>query len=285
MKARCAGRRAKRSTSYGARAGWPGPGSRGRRRRHTATHVVVACGSEAVIPPIPGLRDLDGIWTNREATALRTIPRRPARAWRRPCRRRVGPGYPPSRRRSGGRRGGGPPPVQGAGPSGRSAERCPSPRRRRSGRSDVGHFRPPRRRGLRPRLRGGQELRGDQLLVATGRRPRVDDIGLETVGLKPTARHPRRLRPSGRRTPMGHRRREWGGAPDSRRRVPGDTVTANILGQRVQPTTRRTPGWLDGPTGGFRGASTPPFQWYGPVVREIENGDATRAATPSPTVS
>jgi pyruvate/2-oxoglutarate dehydrogenase complex dihydrolipoamide dehydrogenase (E3) component len=29
------------------------------------------------------------------------------------------------------------------------------------------------------------ELRGDQLLVATGRRPRVDGIGLETVGLEP----------------------------------------------------------------------------------------------------
>src|SRR4029453_17148612 len=29
------------------------------------------------------------------------------------------------------------------------------------------------------------ELRGDRLLVATGRRPRVDDIGLETVGITP----------------------------------------------------------------------------------------------------
>ena len=29
------------------------------------------------------------------------------------------------------------------------------------------------------------ELRGDKLLVATGRRPRVDGIGLETVGIEP----------------------------------------------------------------------------------------------------
>src|SRR5690349_10481976 len=36
--------------------------------RHTATNVVVATGSEPVIPPIPGLRELEGLWTNREAT-------------------------------------------------------------------------------------------------------------------------------------------------------------------------------------------------------------------------
>src|SRR6188508_412285 len=36
--------------------------------RHTAEHVVVATGAEPFIPPIPGLRLLDGVWTNREAT-------------------------------------------------------------------------------------------------------------------------------------------------------------------------------------------------------------------------
>jgi dihydrolipoamide dehydrogenase len=34
-------------------------------------------------------------------------------------------------------------------------------------------------------LEGGRELQGDRLLVATGRRPRVGDIGLETVGIEP----------------------------------------------------------------------------------------------------
>src|SRR5690349_24957782 len=29
------------------------------------THVVLATGSDAAIPPIPGLRELDGVWTNR----------------------------------------------------------------------------------------------------------------------------------------------------------------------------------------------------------------------------
>ena len=44
--------------------------------RHTAEHVVVATGSEPIIPPVPGLRDLEGIWTNREATGMKAVPRR-----------------------------------------------------------------------------------------------------------------------------------------------------------------------------------------------------------------
>ena len=44
--------------------------------RHTAEHVVVATGSEPIIPPVPGLRGLEGIWTNREATGMKAVPRR-----------------------------------------------------------------------------------------------------------------------------------------------------------------------------------------------------------------
>ena len=45
-------------------------------QRLTATDVVLATGSEAVVPPVPGLRELEGVWTNREATGLREVPRR-----------------------------------------------------------------------------------------------------------------------------------------------------------------------------------------------------------------
>src|SRR5258705_7346135 len=44
--------------------------------RHTAEHVVVATGSEPIIPPVAGLRGLPGIWTNREATGMKAVPRR-----------------------------------------------------------------------------------------------------------------------------------------------------------------------------------------------------------------
>src|SRR3954447_17883382 len=53
----------------------PGRGGGG-RRVVTAADVVVATGSAPVVPPLPGLRELDGVWTNREATAMSAVPRR-----------------------------------------------------------------------------------------------------------------------------------------------------------------------------------------------------------------
>ena len=44
--------------------------------RHTAEHVVLATGSDPVVPPVPGLRELEGIWTNREVTGMKAVPRR-----------------------------------------------------------------------------------------------------------------------------------------------------------------------------------------------------------------
>src|SRR6476646_8582573 len=44
--------------------------------RHTAEHVVVATGADPIVPPVPGLRELEGIWGTREATAMTAVPRR-----------------------------------------------------------------------------------------------------------------------------------------------------------------------------------------------------------------
>ena len=43
---------------------------------HTAAHVVLANGADPVVPPVPGLQGLEGIWTSREATSMKAIPRR-----------------------------------------------------------------------------------------------------------------------------------------------------------------------------------------------------------------
>src|SRR5690349_6589219 len=43
--------------------------------RHSARDIVLANSADAVIPPVPGLRELDGVWTNREMTGMKAIPR------------------------------------------------------------------------------------------------------------------------------------------------------------------------------------------------------------------
>jgi dihydrolipoamide dehydrogenase len=152
--------------------------------RHTADHVVLANGADAVVPPLPGLRELDGIWTNREITGMKAVPRRLL--------------------------------VLGAGPVGVEMAQAV---RRLGGEvalvGDADHVLPReaphlggalgevlRRDGIELvlgakavaarregddyvlELADGRVLRGDRLLVATGRRPRVEGIGLETVGIE-----------------------------------------------------------------------------------------------------
>ncbi len=43
---------------------------------HTAGDIVVATGADPVVPPVPGLADLEGVWTNREVTGMKAVPRR-----------------------------------------------------------------------------------------------------------------------------------------------------------------------------------------------------------------
>ncbi|MFC3894974.1 dihydrolipoyl dehydrogenase family protein [Lentzea rhizosphaerae] len=151
---------------------------------YTTDHIVVATGSAAFIPPIPGLRDLD-VWTNREATGVKEIPRRllilgggpvgveMAQAFR-------GLGAEVAL-------------VEGAG---HLLPREPEAAGRALGEVLTAD-------GVELHLGAhataasfengeyvldlpdGTRLRGDKLLVATGRRPRVDGIGLETVGVEP----------------------------------------------------------------------------------------------------
>jgi pyruvate/2-oxoglutarate dehydrogenase complex dihydrolipoamide dehydrogenase (E3) component len=152
-------------------------------RTYTAEHVVVATGSDPAIPPVPGLPELPGLWTDREVTSLTEVPRRLL--------------------------------VLGGGPIGVEMAEAVSrfgatvtlvergerllprePRALAEGVTDVLHGhgvdvrlgQPPTVARLDGdeyvlELADGAQLRGDRLLVAVGRHPRVADIGLETVGI------------------------------------------------------------------------------------------------------
>ena len=157
-------------------------------RRYTAEHVVLANGADPVTPPVPGLRELQGVWGTNEATGMKAVPRRLV--------------------------------VLGGGAAGLELAQAT---RRLGGEvvlveaSDHVLAREPaslgaalgealRRDGIELvlgvhatsaardgdefvlGLEDGRELRGDHLLVATGRRPRVEGIGLETVGITADAR-------------------------------------------------------------------------------------------------
>jgi dihydrolipoamide dehydrogenase len=152
--------------------------------RHTATHIVVATGSDAVIPPVPGLIGLPGIWTNREATSMKAVPKRLLVLGGGP----VGVEMAQAVRRLGGDVA----IVEGA-PHLLAHDPAPlgealAVALRRDGIELVLGVKVTgaRRDGDEYvlQLEDGTEQRGDQLLVATGRRPRVEGIGLETVGVE-----------------------------------------------------------------------------------------------------
>jgi pyruvate/2-oxoglutarate dehydrogenase complex dihydrolipoamide dehydrogenase (E3) component len=151
--------------------------------RHTARHVVVATGADPVVPPVPGLRELDGIWTNREVTGMKAVPRRLLILGGGP----VGAEMAQAVRRLGGEvvlvEGGGHVLAREPAPLGEALGEV----LRRDGIELVlgVHATAARRDGQDYVLsvEDGRELRGDRLLVATGRRPRVP-AGLETVGVQ-----------------------------------------------------------------------------------------------------
>ena len=153
-------------------------------KRYTAEHVVVANGAEPSIPPVPGLRELEGIWTNREVTGMKQVPRRLLVLGGGP----VGVEMAQVVRRFGGE-------VAVVEGSEHLLAREPAPLgealaevlRRDGVELALGQSAASVRRegdDYVLELDGGSTLRGDRLLVATGRRPRVDGIGLETVGIE-----------------------------------------------------------------------------------------------------
>jgi dihydrolipoamide dehydrogenase len=156
--------------------------------RHTAEHVVVATGADPIVPPVPGLRELDGIWTNREATAMTAVPRRLLILGGGP----VGVEMAQVVRRLGGEVA----LVEGAAhllarEPAMLGEALADALRRDGIELFLGSRASAARRDGAEyvlELDGGPELRGDHLLVATGRRPRVAGIGLETVGVEPDPR-------------------------------------------------------------------------------------------------
>jgi len=153
----------------------------------TARQAVAVCtGSRPAIPDVPGLAEVHP-WTSREATSARTVPRRltilgggvvaceMATAWKQLGTEEIAV-------------------VQrGA----RLIPNCESfagellkaafEQRGISVMTDTTVRRVERERGdfARIALSTGQTLFADQVLVATGRQARTEELGLETVGLKP----------------------------------------------------------------------------------------------------
>jgi pyruvate/2-oxoglutarate dehydrogenase complex dihydrolipoamide dehydrogenase (E3) component len=152
---------------------------------HSTSHIVLATGSDPVIPPIPGLAEAEGVWTNRGATALTEVPRRLLVLGGGP----VGVEMAQAVHRMG---------AEVALVEGKDhvLPREPKPLGHALGEALAAE-------GIElcfgqhasaVRVEDGEymlefderpELRGDRLLVATGRRPRVEGLGLETLGLQP----------------------------------------------------------------------------------------------------
>ncbi|MBV9001926.1 MAG: NAD(P)/FAD-dependent oxidoreductase [Solirubrobacterales bacterium] len=156
--------------------------------RHTAEHIVVATGSDPIVPPIPGLRELEGVWGTREATSMTAVPRRLLV---------LGGGSAGTELAQVVRRLGGEAVIVEGADRVLPREAAPlghalSEALRRDGiELTLGmHATAARREGDEFVLEfdGADGLRGDKLLVATGRRPRVQGIGLETVGVETNPR-------------------------------------------------------------------------------------------------
>ena len=146
---------------------------------YEAGHVVLATGSDPLVPPVDGLRELDGLWTNREVTGLNAVPRRLIVLGGGP----VGVEMAQALRRMG---------AEVALVEGADHVLSREPRQLGDGLAEAlradgvelyfgQHASLARREGedYVLELEDGTELQGDKLLVATGRRPRTDGLGVQ----------------------------------------------------------------------------------------------------------
>jgi len=156
-------------------------------RTFTAEHVVIATGADPVIPPVEGLADLPGLWTNRDVTGLTEVPERLlvlgagatgvemsqalARLGSRVCLLERGEHVLPREHQQLGEA-----VAHALEADGVELRLGASVQRVRLDGDYVAE------------LADGSAVRGDRVLVAAGRRPRVHGIGLETVGITPDPR-------------------------------------------------------------------------------------------------
>jgi pyruvate/2-oxoglutarate dehydrogenase complex dihydrolipoamide dehydrogenase (E3) component len=151
---------------------------------HTADNIIISTGSDPVTPPIPGLRQLDGVWTNREATGLKEVPQRLLVLGGGP----VGVEMAQALRRMGAE-------VALAEGGDHVLGREPKPLGDALGEAlaaegielKFGAKATAAKRhsdGYALEFEDGSELRGDKLLVATGRKPRTAGLGLEEAGVQ-----------------------------------------------------------------------------------------------------
>ncbi len=243
--------------------------------RHTADHVVIAAGADPIVPPVPGLRELDGVWTNREATGMKAVPRRLLILGGGP----VGVEMAQVVRRLGGEavvvEGGDRVLPREAAPLG---EALGEALRRGGIELTLGmHATAARREGDEYVLEfdGGTEVRGDRLLVATGRRPRVEGIGLETVGVEanphgiPVDDH---LRVGERLWAIGDVTGIWPLTHVGE--YEGDVVAENIAGDgRPGELRSRSARHLHRSSGGGGGSARRRVQRHLSRVRRAEGGD------------
>ena len=140
------------------------------------------------------------------------------------------------------------------------------------------------RRGARTKttsleLEDGRELRGDHLLVATGRRPRVDGLGLETVGIDADARGvpvDERLRVGERLWAIGDVNGTWPLTHVGK--YEGEVVAANILGEPREADYEAVPRVVfTDPQAASVGATEAPFSATAPVSQVAKMETYTRA--------